>query len=58
MELQIPRLRGISWIAVGAKLGVVETLLGFVDGGFPVVLVRRILRLLNRVCLVYGVLKA
>lgn len=58
IEIHMPRLGGISWITIGAKVGAVETLLGFVDGGFVVVLIRRILRMLSRICLVYGVLKA
>lgn len=52
------RISSGTWTAVGAKIGVIEVLLGFVDGGFPVVFTRRILRMLSRICVYIGVSKS
>ncbi|KAL5497809.1 hypothetical protein ACEPAH_2740 [Sanghuangporus vaninii] len=53
----VPTLSGVVWIAMGVKIGVIETLLGFVSGGFSIVLARRILRMLSRCCLAFGALE-
>ncbi|KAL5514650.1 hypothetical protein ACEPAG_1966 [Sanghuangporus baumii] len=54
----MPTLSGVVWIAIGVKIGVIETLLGFVSGGFSIVLARRILRMVSRCCLAFGALEA
>ncbi|KAL5478497.1 hypothetical protein ACEPAI_2681 [Sanghuangporus weigelae] len=54
----LPTLSGVVWIAMGVKIGVIETLLGFVSGGFSIVLARRILRMVSRCCLAFGALEA
>lgn len=56
--VEMPTLSGTVWIAIGLKVGAVETVLGFVGGGFSVVLVRRILRMVSRCCLGFGALRA
>ncbi|KAH7915877.1 hypothetical protein BJ138DRAFT_1176159 [Hygrophoropsis aurantiaca] len=48
---------GIAWTTVGIKLGAIEAIVGFAEGGFAVPLSRRILRLLGRACLIIGCLK-
>ena len=50
-------LKGIGWISGSLILGGTETVIGFVVGGFWVVLSRRILRLLTRAFLCIGVIK-
>ena len=50
-------LNGIIWMAVGIKIGAIETIIGFSPGLFAVPLARRILRLVGRSCLIIGVLK-
>ncbi len=49
-------VEGNIWISVGVKLGVIEVVLGFVQGGFGVVFARRFLRMVSRVCIFAGVL--
>jgi len=48
-------IRGIGWIAAGIKLGAIEVILGFVPSGFAIPLSRRLLRLVVRVILAWGV---
>ncbi|KAF5391315.1 hypothetical protein D9757_002082 [Collybiopsis confluens] len=49
--------KGTGWIAVGIKLGAIETVIGFVRPQFGLVLARRILRTLGRASLIVGVFK-
>lgn len=48
---------GVGWLALGTKLGAIETVIGFADGGFGLFFTRRLLRLLARACLTIGVIK-
>lgn len=50
-------MNGIGWMSVGAKLGALEMVVGFVGGGFGISLTRRTVRLLSRVCFTIGVVK-
>ena len=50
-------IKGIGWISGSLMLGGIETIIGFVVGGFGVILSRRILRLLTRAALCIGVIK-
>ncbi|KAI8989181.1 hypothetical protein BD414DRAFT_486330 [Trametes punicea] len=49
--------RGLGWIVVGMKLGAIETVIGFAQGGFPIAFTRRLLRFIAHACLIVGVLK-
>jgi hypothetical protein len=49
--------KGIAWIAGGLKLGAIETVIGFAQGGFGGALTRRILRFLSRAFLCIGIIK-
>ncbi|KIK59675.1 hypothetical protein GYMLUDRAFT_244896 [Collybiopsis luxurians FD-317 M1] len=49
--------KGTGWIAFGIKLGAVESVIGFVQPHFGVVLARRIIRTLARASLTIGVFK-
>ncbi|KAF9078350.1 hypothetical protein BDP27DRAFT_6215 [Rhodocollybia butyracea] len=49
--------RGTAWVALGIKLGAIESAIGFVPSRFGLVLARRILRALGRGSLVIGVFK-
>lgn len=49
--------RGIVWINIGIKLGVIETVTGFLFFGIPIAYVRRALRMLSRAFLCVGVAK-
>ena len=51
-----PTVRGIAWISGGMMLAAIETLLAFADGGFQVVLARRLLRMFSRFFLTLGTL--
>src|SRR6266542_4466671 len=44
-------LLGVPWISAGVKLGALESLVGFVGGGFEVSLIRRTMRFLARASL-------
>ncbi|KAJ6562437.1 hypothetical protein B0H19DRAFT_1260013 [Mycena capillaripes] len=50
-------IRGIGWISAGFKLGAIETVIGFAQGGFGGALVRRSLRFLARAFLIIGIVK-
>ncbi|TEB25544.1 hypothetical protein FA13DRAFT_1898547 [Coprinellus micaceus] len=50
-------VNGMGWLAAGMKLGAIESVVGFAGGSFGIVLTRRILRLLGRACLCFGVVK-
>ncbi|KAJ3505516.1 hypothetical protein NLJ89_g7374 [Agrocybe chaxingu] len=50
-------IKGIGWISAGAKLGALETVVGFAGGGFGVVMTRRLMRMLSRACLIIGIVK-
>jgi hypothetical protein len=49
--------QGIGWIAVGIKLGAIESVIAFAPSGFGGALTRRALRFLGRACLTIGVVK-
>lgn len=49
--------RGVGWIAMGLKLGAIETVIGFAEGNFGTALTRRILRFLGRALLIIGIVK-
>ncbi|KAI0061233.1 hypothetical protein BV25DRAFT_1827110 [Artomyces pyxidatus] len=49
--------KGTGWIAVGVKVCAIETVLGFVSGGFGIFLTRRILRMIGRACVIIGTVK-
>ena len=49
--------RGIVWIAIGIKLGFVESIVAFATAEYGLALTRRILLLLARACLIIGVVK-
>lgn len=48
--------KGVGWVALGVKLGSIESLLGFVDGQYNIIITRRVLRLLSRTCMIVAVL--
>jgi len=50
-------INGIGWISAAAKLGAVETVVGFGGGDFGIDMTRRILRMLSRACMCIGVVK-
>ncbi|KAJ7121108.1 hypothetical protein C8R44DRAFT_981935 [Mycena epipterygia] len=50
-------IRGIGWITGGFKLGAIETVIGFAQGGFGGALTRRIIRFLARAFLIIGIVK-
>ncbi|KAI0772746.1 hypothetical protein BD413DRAFT_612244 [Trametes elegans] len=56
-EMEAHLFRGLGWIVIGLKLGAVETVIGFAQGGFAIAFTRRLLRLLGRACLVIGIVK-
>ncbi|KAM5545962.1 hypothetical protein V8D89_000088 [Ganoderma adspersum] len=56
-EMEAHLFRGLGWIVAGMKLGAIETVIGFAQGGFGIVIARRILRLLSHACLIIGILK-
>ncbi|CDO72130.1 hypothetical protein BN946_scf184962.g73 [Trametes cinnabarina] len=56
-ELETHVFRGLGWLVVGLKLGAIETVIGFAQGGFGVAMARRVLRFLVHACLIVGILK-
>lgn len=50
-------VRGLSWLALALALGAAETFVAFAPQGFPVVLARRILRILARGFLLYALVR-
>lgn len=50
-------LRGTAWVALGLKLGEIETIIGFVENVYWSAMTRRILRMLARASLVIGLIK-
>ncbi|GJE93454.1 hypothetical protein PsYK624_096130 [Phanerochaete sordida] len=50
-------INGTGWIALGVKLGALESIIGFASGDFGLTLTRRILRFLGRACLIIGAIK-
>ncbi|PPQ92199.1 hypothetical protein CVT25_008973 [Psilocybe cyanescens] len=48
---------GIGWISGAAKLGALETVIGFAGGGFGISLTRRIMRMLARAFMCIGIIK-
>lgn len=50
-------INGTGWMALGIKLGAVESVIGFASGDFGLALTRRVLRFLGRACLVIGLIK-
>ncbi|KAI0327520.1 hypothetical protein GY45DRAFT_1327525 [Cubamyces sp. BRFM 1775] len=55
MEAQF--FRGLGWIVVGMKLGAIETVIGFAQGGFGIAFARRLLKFLAHACLVIGIMQ-
>lgn len=53
-EYKAQTFRGSPWLVLGMLLGALETILGFPGGGFAFAFVRRVLRMLGRVCLIVG----
>ncbi|KAI9450093.1 hypothetical protein BJY52DRAFT_1419696 [Lactarius psammicola] len=49
--------RGLGWLAVGMKLSVLETALGWVTPSFGLVFTRRGIRMIGRACVIIGVVK-
>ncbi|KAI1792807.1 hypothetical protein LXA43DRAFT_317147 [Ganoderma leucocontextum] len=56
-EMEAHLFRGLGWIVAGMKLGAIETVIGFAQGGFGIAFTRRLLRLLAHACLVIGIIK-
>jgi hypothetical protein len=56
-RLQIHKLRGVSYMAFGMVLGMIETLAGFCQTGFGVMVARKILRFLARAIFIVGIIK-
>ncbi|KAI9056412.1 hypothetical protein FKP32DRAFT_1586196 [Trametes sanguinea] len=56
-EIEAHLFRGLCWLVVGLKLGAIETVIGFAQGGFAVAMARRILRFLSHAFLIVGILK-
>lgn len=50
-------LHGIAWITIGIIISVVETIAGFAEVSFGLVLARRVLRLIARATFMFGLLK-
>lgn len=50
-------IKGTGWLAVGIKLGAIETLLAFIPNGWELVFARRLCRLLGRIFLLIGIMK-
>uniref|UniRef100_A0A8H7XS23 Uncharacterized protein n=1 Tax=Psilocybe cubensis TaxID=181762 RepID=A0A8H7XS23_PSICU len=50
-------VNGIGWIAGSAKLGALETVIGFAGGSFGMSLTRRIMRMLSRAFMCIGIVK-
>nr|GAT57102.1 predicted protein [Mycena chlorophos] len=50
-------IRGIGWVSAGIKLGAIETVIGYAQGGFGGALTRRVLRFVARALLAIGVIK-
>ena len=50
-------MKGTAWITGGLILGTIETAIGFAQCGFATAIIRRIIRLLSRACLVLGAMK-
>ncbi|EJD41557.1 hypothetical protein AURDEDRAFT_186509 [Auricularia subglabra TFB-10046 SS5] len=54
-DLRLYSMNGTGWLAVGLKLGAVETVLGFAGFTFAPTIVRRVLRVLGRAFVLIGV---
>lgn len=54
---QIHLFRGLGWLSLGLKLGAIESVVGFAENCFAVVLTRRLLRLFGRGAVIIGVIK-
>ncbi|GJJ14782.1 hypothetical protein Clacol_009050 [Clathrus columnatus] len=54
---KIHLFRGLGWLSAGLKLGAIESVVGFADNSFAVVLTRRTLRLFGRGAVIIGVIK-
>lgn len=50
-------IKGTGWLAVGIKLGAIDTLLAFIPNGWELVFARRLCRLLGRIFLLVGIMK-
>ena len=56
-EMEAHLFRGLGWIVAGTKLGAIETVIGFAQGGFGIAFTRRVLRMLGHACLIIGLVK-
>ncbi len=56
-DKEVHLFNGIAWISAGLKLGAIEPIIGFAQGGFGEALTRRIIRALARAFLIIGVVK-
>lgn len=54
---QIHLFRGLGWLSAGLKLGTIESIVGFAETCFAIVLARRLLRLFGRGAVIIGVIK-
>ncbi|KIJ39212.1 hypothetical protein M422DRAFT_49719 [Sphaerobolus stellatus SS14] len=54
---EIHMFRGMGWVAAGLKLGAIESVIGFAEGEFGVVVIRRVIRFFGRGALIIGVIK-
>ncbi|KAF8960898.1 hypothetical protein BDZ97DRAFT_1921786 [Flammula alnicola] len=50
-------VNGTGWLCAAAKLGALESVVGFAGGGFGIAFTRRIMRMLARACLCQGLVK-
>ncbi|KZV92225.1 hypothetical protein EXIGLDRAFT_749778 [Exidia glandulosa HHB12029] len=54
-DVRLQSMKGTGWLAIGLKIGAVETVLGFVGFTFTPTIVRRILRVVGRLFILVGV---
>ena len=57
IEREAVLFRGLGWLTVGIKLSMFETVFGWVTPNFYLVLLRRLLRMIGRACIIIGVVK-
>ena len=56
-DLSSPGKAATNLLSVGAAIGSLELILGFIEGGFPAALTRRLLRLVSRLCFVLSAMQ-
>ena len=52
-----PSPKGLAYILCGLTFGAIETILGFPEATFTIVMTRRVLRILSRAFLISGIIK-